>query len=1068
MATTDSSGDYNITDLESGTYQVNVTAGSLSGSFSNVATGTGNDFILTSSGGGGLPPGWDTDGADDHEIVVNVSFDEWTQYPILVAAWYGTSTDGDPSGYVLISEPGVAHIFVPHVEGQTSVMIGAVWWDNPDMNGDPVQYGFYETPIPITGAGPTEVGVTMSSGGGGMPPEWNTDGADDHEIVVNVTYEAWTEFPILVVAWYGTSTNSSPSGYVSLASPGTAHIYVPHAEGQSVVTIAALWWENADMNGDPAQMGVYPSSVSISGSGPTEIDVAIAGGGGSNTGLSAAYVDTASPGPVYALFGMDLTGVAAQIPDLAGNFSLLNSADASCGTASSASLMASFHDVSNMFIELGFTSVTCPESTNPAKLKFIDPENAEIFDIVSIQDVSEIGQQDPTVTFTNASNISQTSVDLNGSISSVGTKTITGRGFRIGTDLGYGTATLSEENLSGYSTGSYSLNASTLTCGTTYHLQAFVVDSNDVEYYSLDDTFATSACGDGLTYNVSVKTGTPENNNSVSNADVSVGAYTCSTGDNDNCSISNIPPGTYTISVNANFFAPYTEENVTVDLGNAYKNVYLTPNPVDTVSGTITDSTTAPIDGATVFSIVFNGNGSPPPPTTTSGGGHYSFSDLTEGSMHMVMAMKAGYVGNYTPMADLLASNDNTHFDLQLATATGSNSGSISGSLSVNSAPLSGKKVVVFTGNMSGGPWPEVAGSGTSETDSSGDFTISGLTPSDSYMVLFLQDFNNYEMIGSAGTSVTAGNTTTLDYNIITPEVTTSAATSVTTTSATFNGAIGHTYEINNVSYGGIDSLNEASFEYGTVASGTFGNQYGWPNMNYETGEMSGTVVNLQCSTEYQFRAYANSFAGTGYGETLTFTTSSCGGDAVTAAMAAGNLICEFVSGTWQSLSSLTQPMSASNYNSSSPTNPSGTIGNENAFILVANPTSTKPWTLSIAPTGGAGALWTDGASHYADFNDSYDGTDGADADNFGGRLTIDPSNASIQPYSPSYTVTDLAQGSSASFVEGTVDSITLLTAGGSADAPGYWGVTGIVLNQVFPAGQDIGTYNLDLTISVM
>jgi len=190
--------------------------------------------------------------------------------------------------------------------------------------------------------------------------------------------------------------------------------------------------------------------------------------------------------------------------------------------------------------------------------------------------------------------------------------------------------------------------------------------------------------------------------------------------------------------------------------------------------------------------------------------------------------------------------------------------------------------------------------------------------------------------------------------------------------------------------------------------------------------------------------------------------------DAVTAAETAGDLVCEFVDSDWQSLSSLEISMDSPSYNASSTTTSSGTLGSVDSFILVANPTSTSTWTLSIAPTNGPTALWSDGGTTYVDFNDDADGSDGDDADSVGGQFSIDPSEAIITPYSGDYTTTGLSLGASSSFDEGTVDSVTLMTAGATANAPGYWGLTGISLSQISPAGQAIGSYSLDLTISVI
>ncbi len=150
-----------------------------------------------------------------------------------------------------------------------------------------------------------------------------------------------------------------------------------------------------------------------------------------------------------------------------------------------------------------------------------------------------------------------------------------------------------------------------------------------------------------------------------------------------------------------------------------------------------------------------------------------------------------------------------------------------------------------------------------------------------------------------------------------------------------------------------------------------------------------------------------------------------------------------------------------------------GTMGTSSQKIRVSNPTSDATWTVSIAATNGPTALWTTGSVTY-DFNDSgATGADDADTDTKGGRLTIDPSGATVAGIpndtdcSPS---TGITKGSSAAFQEvvTAVSSISLLTGGGSATPYCAWDMTGISLSQVVPARQPSGTYSLGFTVSIL
>ena len=96
----------------------------------------------------------------------------------------------------------------------------------------------------------------------------------------------------------------------------------------------------------------------------------------------------------------------------------------------------------------------------------------------------------PTVSTTSSSSVTTTTATLTGNITATGGESNTARGFNYGLTTAYGSTT----NESGtYSTGSYSLDITGLTCATTYHYRAFSTNSAGTSTGS-DDTFTTSAC----------------------------------------------------------------------------------------------------------------------------------------------------------------------------------------------------------------------------------------------------------------------------------------------------------------------------------------------------------------------------------------------------------------------------------------------------------------------------------------------------------------------------------------------------------------------------------------------
>jgi len=144
-----------------------------------------------------------------------------------------------------------------------------------------------------------------------------------------------------------------------------------------------------------------------------------------------------------------------------------------------------------------------------------------------------------------------------------------------------------------------------------------------------------------------------------------------------------------------------------------------------------------------------------------------------------------------------------------------------------------------------------------------------------------------------------------------------------------------------------------------------------------------------------------------------------------------------------------------------------GVLGIVSEKIRVDNGTQSAGWTLSVAATGGSIDTWSDGTSNEYDFNDPVpDAIDGADVDLVGGELFIDSSVGIITPQS-GCTNTGVSLGSSASFSEGIIDSITLMSATGSSQIGCYWDLTNILFSQDIPASQPLGTYTLNLTLTV-
>lgn len=146
-------------------------------------------------------------------------------------------------------------------------------------------------------------------------------------------------------------------------------------------------------------------------------------------------------------------------------------------------------------------------------------------------------------------------------------------------------------------------------------------------------------------------------------------------------------------------------------------------------------------------------------------------------------------------------------------------------------------------------------------------------------------------------------------------------------------------------------------------------------------------------------------------------------------------------------------------------------FGTTSQKIRVTNGTATNGWSVSIAATNGSSALWATGGGSQYDFNDSSGSTsgcaDGGDGDSKAGQLALKPNNATISP-TANCTNTGVSKGSNAAFSEGTLNSITLLSASSGADMYCAWDMKDVGLSQTIPAGTPTGTYSIDLTLTAV
>lgn len=214
----------------------------------------------------------------------------------------------------------------------------------------------------------------------------------------------------------------------------------------------------------------------------------------------------------------------------------------------------------------------------------------------------------------------------------------------------------------------------------------------------------------------------------------------------------------------------------------------------------------------------------------------------------------------------------------------------------------------------------------------------------------------------------------------------------------------------------------------------------------YSRGGGSSTTNGGSCKILY--RGSAPSTSGLTCGRTLNQSLNS--------------LSVSFIDGDENVYSSASVSLSpiVSSFSSQTAT---GTIGTTSRKIHVTSASQTS-WSLTLGPASGATSLWTSGGNSF-DFNDGSGATDGADTDTKGGQLSVNPTSLSVSS-SAGCSAAGLVAGSQTSFVEGSVDTITLVnTSGASTNCE--WQITDILLQQVIPPAQQAGSYSQSFTVTI-
>lgn len=183
----------------------------------------------------------------------------------------------------------------------------------------------------------------------------------------------------------------------------------------------------------------------------------------------------------------------------------------------------------------------------------------------------------------------------------------------------------------------------------------------------------------------------------------------------------------------------------------------------------------------------------------------------------------------------------------------------------------------------------------------------------------------------------------------------------------------------------------------------------------------------------------------------------------------AGTLATDIVDSGYSTVASPAVAMNAVTFSFSCQT-ATGTFGAAEELIYVSNPDAADGgWVLSLAASATTD-VW-DSAGTDFDFNDSSGSgcTDGADTDSLGGQMTVDPSGGTLAVgQCGSCVTTNVTKGSSTAYVEGTTDSVTILTGAAGSDDIGDWKLTGVSISQEVPAEQPAASdYDIDMVLTI-
>ena len=411
---------------------------------------------------------------------------------------------------------------------------------------------------------------------------------------------------------------------------------------------------------------------------------------------------------------------------------------------------------------------------------------------------------------TAATAITSTTATFNGNITSDGGAEITERGFVYATsdtDLTIDAMGVTKEVVSGTDLGVFTENITGLAADTKYFYKAYATSSTDTTTYAGEQSFTTSAP-------VAPTTSTAEAS-AITSSTATLNGHITSDGG---------------AAITARGFV-YAISNADLTIENTAADIVIVSGTTGTFNSAITSLTA----GTAYFYTAYAINS-----VDTTYGGEQSFTTLAA-------------VAPTAPTTSTAAAST-------ITSTTATLNGNIT---SDGGATITARGFVYATSNadltIENTAADTVIVSGTTGTFNS---AITGLTAGTTYY---------YRAYATNSVDTTYGGEqsfTTEAAVAVAPTSSTTAASNITSTTATLNG---------NITSDGGAAITARGFVYATSNTGLIIGATGVTNVtvNGTTGTFNSAITSLTAGTKYYYRAYATNSVDTTYGAVQSFTTTT-------------------------------------------------------------------------------------------------------------------------------------------------------------------------------------------------